>query len=60
MSKDNLEIFIDRKKAESSEFAKNFEEGYLNFKIGVILRQAREEMGTTQADEAEKLNTTKL
>ncbi|MEQ8577661.1 MAG: helix-turn-helix transcriptional regulator [Balneola sp.] len=59
MSKDDLEIFIDQKKAESPEFAENFEEGYLNFKIGVILRQARENMGATQADVAEKLNTTK-
>jgi HTH-type transcriptional regulator / antitoxin HipB len=59
MKKDDLEIFIDQKKAESPEFAENFEEGYLNFKIGVILRQAREEMGATQADVAEKLNTTK-
>ncbi|TVR37387.1 MAG: helix-turn-helix domain-containing protein [Balneolaceae bacterium] len=59
MKKDDLEIFIDQKKANSPEFAENFEEGYLNFKIGVILRQAREEMGATRADVAEKLNTTK-
>ena len=59
MKKDELEIFIDLKKAESPEFAENFEEGYLNFRIGVILRQAREQMGATQADVAEKLNTTK-
>ena len=59
MSKDDLEIFIDQKKVESPEFAENFEEGYLNFKIGVILRQARKELGATQAEVAEKLNTTK-
>ena len=59
MDKDDLEIFIDEKKASSLEFAENFEEGYLNFKIGVILRQAREEMGITQSEIAEKLNTTK-
>jgi len=58
MSKDDLEIFIDKKKAESPAFSHNFEEGYLNFKIGVILRQAREQMVVTQADVAEKLNTT--
>lgn len=57
--KDDLEIFIEEKKATSPEFAKDFEEGYLNFKIGVILRQAREELGITQYDVAEKLNTTK-
>lgn len=59
MKKDDLEIFIDQKKTETPEFAADFEEGYLNFKIGVILRQAREQMGATQADVAEKLNTTK-
>lgn len=59
MEKDDLELFIDQKKAESPDFAHDFEEGYLNFKIGVILRQAREEMGVTQADLAHKLNTTK-
>jgi len=59
MKKDDLEIFIEEKKAESSEFSENFEEGYLNFKIGVLLRQAREEMGATQEEVARKLNTTK-
>ncbi len=59
MKKDDLEIFIDRKKAESPEFAEGFEEGYLNFKIGAILRQAREELGATQAEVAVKLNTSK-
>ncbi len=59
MKKDDLEIFIEEKKAESPEFAENFEEGYLNFKIGVLLRQAREEMGATQEEVAKKLKTTK-
>gem|GEM_PF-158674 len=56
---DDLERFIEKKKAESPEFADNFEEGYLNFKIGVILRQTREDMGITQQEVADKLNTTK-
>lgn len=59
MIKDDLELFIEEKKAVSPTFAQDFEEGYLNFKIGVILRQAREEMGITQSEVAEKLNTTK-
>jgi HTH-type transcriptional regulator / antitoxin HipB len=59
MKKDDLEIFIEEKKKESPEFAENFEEDYLNFKIGVILRQAREEMGVTQEEVAKKLKTTK-
>ena len=59
MIKDDLEIFIEEKKASSPVFAENFEEEYLNFKIGVILRQAREEMGITQSEIAGKLSTTK-
>jgi HTH-type transcriptional regulator / antitoxin HipB len=59
MKKDDLEIFIEEKKKESPEFAENFEEDYLNFKIGVILRHAREEMGVTQEEVAKKLKTTK-
>lgn len=57
--KDDLEIYINKRKAESEEFADGFEEGYLNFKIGVILRQARKDMGATQAEVAKKMRTTK-
>jgi ribosome-binding protein aMBF1 (putative translation factor) len=57
--KDDLEIYIDKRKAKSPEFADGFEEGYLNFKIGLILRQAREELGATQSDIAQKMSTTK-
>jgi len=57
--KDDLEIYIDKRKAESSEFADGFEEGYFNFKIGVILRQARENGGATQAEVAKEMSTTK-
>lgn len=41
------------------EFAENYEEDYLEFKLGVLLRQAREEAGLTQEDIALKLNTEK-
>ncbi len=57
--KDDLEIYIDKRKAKSLEFAEGFEEGYLNFKIGVILRQARKDVGATQSDIAQKMSTTK-
>jgi len=51
-------ISIKRKQA-ARNFAEDFEEGYLNFKISVILRQAREDMGATQSEVAKKLSTTK-
>jgi len=46
--KDDLGKYIERRKRTDREFAKNFETGYQEFKIGVLLRQAREEAGVTQ------------
>ena len=40
-------------------FALGFEEGYAEFKIGVILRQAREAAGLTQDEVARRLKTKK-
>ena len=41
--KDDLEKYINRRKRADSKFAENFESGYQVFKVGVLLRQAREE-----------------
>ncbi len=56
---DDLEKYIVNRKSKSKKFAKNFEKGYESFKIGVLLRQAREEVGITQEELAEKLSTKK-
>ncbi len=55
----DLEDFIEDQKKKDPEFAKGFEEGYLNFKIGVLLKVAREEVGMTQSQIAKKLKTNK-
>lgn len=55
----DLKQYIEKRRARDSEFAENYETGYLEFKIGVLLRQAREEAGLTQEDVAQKLNTKK-
>ncbi len=48
------------KRAEHDKaFAKNFDTGYTEFKIGMILRQAREEAGLTQEEVAWRLHTKK-
>ncbi|MEA1959565.1 MAG: helix-turn-helix transcriptional regulator [Chloroflexota bacterium] len=47
-----------RKKSDAS-FAEEFDSGYETFKIGVLLKQAREEAGMTQDQIAEKLHTKK-
>ena len=39
----DLKQYVEKRKARDPEFAENYETGYLEFKIGVLLRQAREE-----------------
>jgi len=56
---DDLEKYILKRKKLSSKFADGFEVGYEQFKIGVMLRVAREEAGLTQDDVADRLNTKK-
>lgn len=55
----DLQKYIDQRKAQDTEFATDFESGYEEFKIGVLLKQARLEAGLTQDELAEKLNTKK-
>jgi len=55
----DLERYIKNRKRRDPEFAKDFETGYTEFKIGVMLRQAREEVGLTQEELARRLNTKK-
>ncbi len=55
----DLERYIKKRKARDPEFAKGFEAGYMEFKIGVVLRQAREEAGLTQEELARRLRTKK-
>lgn len=56
---DDLERYIEKRKKKSPEFAKTFELGYENFKIGVLLRQMRKEAGLTLERVAEQLYTKK-
>lgn len=55
----DLKKYIAKRKTEDKEFAKNYDVGYQNFKIGVLLKQLREESGMTQEELAKKLKTKK-
>lgn len=55
----DLKQYIEKRKATDTEFAEDFEFGYANFKIGVILQQARESAGMTKEEVAQQLSTTK-
>jgi HTH-type transcriptional regulator / antitoxin HipB len=58
-SMSDLERYVKKRKRRDSEFAEGFEVGYSNFKVGVLLRQAREKAGMTQDDVARRLRTKK-
>jgi len=55
----DLKEYIAQRKIQDKDFAKDFDEGYESFKIGVLLKQAREDANMTQAEVAEKLHTKK-
>jgi|GEM_PF-4195104 len=55
----DLQKYINKRKLRDPEFAEGFDTGYEQFKIGVMLKQAREEAGLTQEQLAEKLHTKK-
>ena len=55
----DLQKYIAKRKARDPEFAKDYERGYKEFKIGVMLKMASEEAGLTQEEPAEKLQTEK-
>jgi HTH-type transcriptional regulator/antitoxin HipB len=57
--KDDLEKFIEKRKRTDPKFARDFESGYQEFKIGVLLRQAREQAGVTQEALARRTKTKK-
>jgi transcriptional regulator with XRE-family HTH domain len=55
----DLRKYISKRKKRDKEFAKNYEEGYEQFKVGVMLREARESSGLTQDEVARRLKTKK-
>lgn len=55
----DLKEYIKGRKKRDREFATGFEEGYEQFKVGVMLRQARESVGLTQEELAQRLKTKK-
>ena len=56
---DDLERYIKKRSKKDKAFAFNFDKGYEEFKIGVILRRARESVGLTQEELAKRLRTKK-
>jgi ribosome-binding protein aMBF1 (putative translation factor) len=55
----DLKKYISERKKRDKKFAADYDEGYEQFKVGVMLRQARESAGLTQEELAQKLKTKK-
>ena len=55
----DVKRYIEKRAQYDKEFTGGFELGYANFKIGVMLRQAREAAGLTQEEVARRLHTKK-
>jgi HTH-type transcriptional regulator / antitoxin HipB len=55
----DVKQYVQNRAKRDPEFAENYDSGYSDFKIGVVLRQAREAAGLTQDEVARKLKTKK-
>jgi ribosome-binding protein aMBF1 (putative translation factor) len=53
----DVKRYVQNRTERDPEFAEYYEVGYPDFKIGVILRQAREAAGLTQDEVAQRLQT---
>ena len=55
----DLKKYIAKQKKADPEFAKDFEQGYHNFKIGVLVKETRKKAGLTQSQLARMIDTKK-
>ena len=55
----DLRRYIKKRKENDKAFALSYDQGYEDFKIGVLLRQAREAAGLSQEELAKRLKTQK-
>ncbi|RLC11697.1 MAG: transcriptional regulator [Deltaproteobacteria bacterium] len=51
----HLKKYVEKRKAKDKAFAEGYEEGYHDFKIGVMIREARLRSGLTQKQLAERI-----
>jgi len=55
----DLESYIEKRRKREPAFDDGYDTGYEQFKIGILLRRAREDAGLTQAELASRLGTKK-
>ncbi|HWR58523.1 MAG TPA: helix-turn-helix transcriptional regulator [Thermodesulfovibrionales bacterium] len=59
MKQKSLKKYVAERKKKDKAFADGYDEGYEQFKIGAVLKQAREKAGMTQEELAQRLKTKK-
>jgi HTH-type transcriptional regulator / antitoxin HipB len=55
----DLNKYIEKRKKRDPKFSADYEVGYTDFRIGVLLKELRVQKGLTLDDMAKKLNTKK-
>ncbi len=55
----DLRKFVEEQKRIDAEFADGYDEGYADFKIGVLLQLSREQAELTQEEVAKRMGTKK-
>lgn len=55
----DLDKYIEKRKTEDKEFANEYNAGYKEFKIGMMIKQLRQQEGMTQEELAAKMSTKK-
>ena len=55
----DLKKYVEKRKARDPQFAGHYDAGYADFKIGVLLREARQTAGLTQEELAARIHTKK-
>ena len=55
----DLEYYIKKRKKTDAEFAENFDEGYADFQVGVVIRALRKKAGVTQLELAKRMRIQK-
>jgi len=57
--RDDVDRYVEKRKKIDKEFAENYDSGYEEFKIGYLLKNARNKSGITQDELARRLRTSK-
>ena len=55
----DLKAYVKKRKITDKAFAEGYDEGLEEFRIGLMLKEAREKSGMTQEELAKRIKTTK-